>query len=309
AGMFACLRGDMPAGLTRLTEAAELGAEIGERAIQGWALWFKGLQTMFSGAPIEGRGDLTTARDILREVGDELGQVRATNGIGLSYMMDHDLARAREIVKEGLASAIAANDRWSQGQSNLYLGILTESSTDANAATSYFREAVSCMRPYRDTTLLPVALVGQASVVAARDPETALRLLAAAAAARARNGGEFAPFFGAIASRARAAASKGVGTDAERIWKEGSRLTVDDAITLAFGTPRASAARPSTSLGVSARELEVALLVAEGLQNKEIATRLHLSVRTVESHVRHLLTKTGLVNRTQLASWAHEHGQ
>jgi DNA-binding NarL/FixJ family response regulator len=57
---------------------------------------------------------------------------------------------------------------------------------------------------------------------------------------------------------------------------------------------------------LSARELEVAGLVAEGLSNKAIAARLYLSVRTVESHVRHALAKVGLQNRTQLATWARE---
>jgi DNA-binding NarL/FixJ family response regulator len=47
--------------------------------------------------------------------------------------------------------------------------------------------------------------------------------------------------------------------------------------------------------------------VAEGLSNKAIAARLHLSVRTVESHVRHVLAKAALENRTQLATWAREH--
>jgi DNA-binding NarL/FixJ family response regulator len=53
----------------------------------------------------------------------------------------------------------------------------------------------------------------------------------------------------------------------------------------------------------------VAALVAEGLTNKAIAARLHLSVRTVESHVRHVLGKVGLDNRTQLATWAREQAQ
>ena len=44
--------------------------------------------------------------------------------------------------------------------------------------------------------------------------------------------------------------------------------------------------------------------MAEGLSNKAIASRLQLSVRTVESHVRHALTKLALDNRTQLATWA-----
>ena len=58
--------------------------------------------------------------------------------------------------------------------------------------------------------------------------------------------------------------------------------------------------------GLSGREQEVARLVADGLANKTIAAQLHLSVRTVESHVRHVLTKLGLTNRTQLATWARE---
>ena len=42
------------------------------------------------------------------------------------------------------------------------------------------------------------------------------------------------------------------------------------------------------------------------LANKAIAQQLQLSVRTVESHVRHALTRLGLDNRTQLATWARE---
>jgi DNA-binding CsgD family transcriptional regulator len=58
--------------------------------------------------------------------------------------------------------------------------------------------------------------------------------------------------------------------------------------------------------GVSEREAEVLALVREHLTNQQIASRLHLSVRTVESHVRHALAKLGLDNRTQLATWARE---
>jgi DNA-binding NarL/FixJ family response regulator len=97
-----------------------------------------------------------------------------------------------------------------------------------------------------------------------------------------------------------------LGADAERIWTEGALLSADDGIAQAFGISRP---RPSAPAGLSARELEVVRLVAEGLANRAIAARLHLSVRTVESHVRHVLTKAGLNNRTQLAMWAGEHLQ
>lgn len=57
-------------------------------------------------------------------------------------------------------------------------------------------------------------------------------------------------------------------------------------------------------LGVSGREAEVLVLVAAGLTNVEIATRLFLSPRTVESHVASLLRKTGTARRTDLAALA-----
>lgn len=54
---------------------------------------------------------------------------------------------------------------------------------------------------------------------------------------------------------------------------------------------------------LSVREGELAALIAEGLSNRQIAQRLHLSERTVESHVRNILTKLGFERRTQIASW------
>lgn len=51
---------------------------------------------------------------------------------------------------------------------------------------------------------------------------------------------------------------------------------------------------------LTAREREVADLVLQALSNRQIADRLVLSERTVETHVRHILTKLGLANRTEL---------
>jgi DNA-binding NarL/FixJ family response regulator len=64
--------------------------------------------------------------------------------------------------------------------------------------------------------------------------------------------------------------------------------------------------REASPGSLSDREDEVTRLVADGRSNKEIAAQLQLSVRTVESHVRHALAKLALDNRTQLATWARE---
>jgi DNA-binding CsgD family transcriptional regulator len=58
--------------------------------------------------------------------------------------------------------------------------------------------------------------------------------------------------------------------------------------------------------GLTTREYEVAALVTQGLSNGEIALRLVLSERTVETYVSNALYKLGLTTRTQLAAWAVE---
>jgi DNA-binding CsgD family transcriptional regulator len=54
-------------------------------------------------------------------------------------------------------------------------------------------------------------------------------------------------------------------------------------------------------------ELDVVRLVNEGLANKDIATRLFVSPRTVQAHLTHVYTKLGLTSRLQLAQEAARH--
>jgi DNA-binding CsgD family transcriptional regulator/tetratricopeptide (TPR) repeat protein len=60
--------------------------------------------------------------------------------------------------------------------------------------------------------------------------------------------------------------------------------------------------------GLTRREREVAVLVARGLSNRQIAAATHISERTVESHVQHILDKLGFTNRTQIAAWVATEG-
>jgi DNA-binding NarL/FixJ family response regulator len=53
-------------------------------------------------------------------------------------------------------------------------------------------------------------------------------------------------------------------------------------------------------------ELRVVQLLAQGMANKDIAEKLNVSQRTIESHVSNMLNKTNLKNRTELARWAIE---
>lgn len=59
---------------------------------------------------------------------------------------------------------------------------------------------------------------------------------------------------------------------------------------------------------LTGREREIVALLADALSNRRIAEKLVLSERTVESHVRSILAKLGLANRTEVVAWASREG-
>lgn len=60
--------------------------------------------------------------------------------------------------------------------------------------------------------------------------------------------------------------------------------------------------------GLTARETEVLVLIAEGLTNQEIARKLHVSTATVKTHINNLFAKTGLKDRAQAVRYAYGRG-
>jgi DNA-binding CsgD family transcriptional regulator len=64
---------------------------------------------------------------------------------------------------------------------------------------------------------------------------------------------------------------------------------------------------PSYPAGLSAREVEVLRLVAQGMTNPQVAERLYLSPRTVEQHLRSIYTKLGVATRAAATAFAYEH--
>ena len=304
AGQLAVSLGDFEAARGVLAEAHDLSVELDEPVLDAWIRFFQGLCETLAGALEPGRAHLEASRALHNALDIRIGEARATAVLGGTFLMAGETATARDLLERALSINVAEGDLWGQGQCHTFLGMIAESTdTDPSRATTHYRTAVECLRPSKDATLLPVALICQAGVLARRRPVDALKVVAAASGIRARVGGKFAPFYRARLERIRAAADAAVGGEADRVWAEGARLGVGDGAALAFGTARPRAPAPA---GLSAREFEIAGLVAEGLSNKAIAARLQLSVRTVESHVRHVLAKAGLDNRTQLATWTHE---
>jgi predicted ATPase/DNA-binding CsgD family transcriptional regulator len=95
--------------------------------------------------------------------------------------------------------------------------------------------------------------------------------------------------------------------DFDATWAEGAAMSTDEAIAYAL-RGRGERKRPATGwASLTPTERDVVRLVSEGLANKDVAARLFVSPRTVETHLTHVYTKLGLSSRVQLAQEAARH--
>ncbi|WP_312029979.1 response regulator transcription factor [Actinomycetospora sp. TBRC 11914] len=86
------------------------------------------------------------------------------------------------------------------------------------------------------------------------------------------------------------------------------RRLVDLAGAPAPAPARSSAMGPEIPEGLTAREVDTLRLVAEGLSNQQVASKLFVSEATVKTHVNHLISKLGVDGRPALVAWAWRHG-
>ena len=137
----------------------------------------------------------------------------------------------------------------------------------------------------------------------------AARLFGAADAIRQRSGEVRFKIYDSEYETSLASVREALGdSDFDVAWAEGASLAIEEAIAYAQ-RGRGARRRPSSGwASLTPTELDVVRLVSEGLGNKDIAARLFVSHRTVQTHLTHVYTKLGLTSRVQLAQEAARHG-
>jgi DNA-binding CsgD family transcriptional regulator len=226
-------------------------------------------------------GDLQTMRAWLAAhdgwlawSGAVLGRAEGALGWAAYHRAAGNQADARGNAEQALAHATGPRQPLALLAAHRALGELAVDAGRGVDAEAHLRTALAlaeaCAAPYeRALTLLALA----EARVAARDGAAARALLDEARAVCARLGA-------------------------------GPALARADAIAARLP---AAAPPPAAPAGLSAREVEVLRLVAAGWTNRAIADALFLSERTVQAHVRNILTKTRTENRTAAAAFARDH--
>lgn len=155
-----------------------------------------------------------------------------------------------------------------------------------------------------DTLECLAALWGQAG-----NYRQAARLLGAADSARQSHGEHRFQTYQAEYDATLGGIRKGLGDkEFEHAWVEGAALSLDEAMGYAR-RGRGERKRPASGwASLTPSELDVVALVSEGLANKDIAARLFISPRTVQSHLTHVYSKLGIRSRVQLAQEVSRRG-
>ena len=98
------------------------------------------------------------------------------------------------------------------------------------------------------------------------------------------------------------------GAATERRTADRALRALETGEPLPVGPPPASTGDAAATAGLTAREVEVLLLVARGLSNRDVGSDLFIAEKTVASHLNHIFTKLGLSSRSAATAYAYEHG-
>ena len=238
-------------------------------------------------------------------------EVDLSNGRGLLALVQGDPGRALEILSRCVAFARSQDDppllaRYLESLANAQLDL-----GDVDQAAESWNEALSVFRVVNDWFGIIWSLVGLALVASARrQDDRALRLAGAADRLSREYSLTIWSFRAQELDAARRQAHDRLGAKGrgEAAWQEGQAMTTAEVLDYALVGHRPAEERLTDGGLLSRREREVVTMVASGMTSKQIAQRLFIAERTAEGHVERIRNKLGVRSRTEVATWAVEHG-
>ncbi len=220
-----------------------------------------------------------------------------------------ELDRAIELGEQALAMSKTVGELWVRGFALNYLGQATWLAGDRPRGEALAREAAACKHALDDRNGLAIVLETLAWMAAELGQhERAAHLLGAAERVRQETSQTLIELFRTQHQRSESIAVQGLGVKSfEAAFARGRAMTISDGVAFAVEGKQppkpAPPAETEPQAALTRRQLEIARLIADDLTNKQIAARLFLSERTVETHVTNMLNRLGLNSRIQISRW------
>jgi non-specific serine/threonine protein kinase len=307
---LALLRGEADAARARLDEAQDLAGDIDAPWLPAYIAQLRGMAALFAGDLSESRSHYEIALASHREREDNAGALAMLFQLAIVCVFtgEHDLATS--LCEESLQLSAQYGERWATSYASWALGVNRWSQGRYAEAAAVAREGLRVTLEFGDHLGIVhmIELLAWISASDGRCPESA-RLLGAARAMWDKLGTSiqaFGTYLRDCETATEARLQEVLGEQQTKVLiAEGAELRIDQVASVPVvgvaEVPVSSAREPNSPL--TAREMEVAQLVARGLTNREIAARLVLSSRTIDSHVQHILTKLDFNKRSQIAGW------
>ena len=309
AGWLAIDQGDYADAAAMLGESIELSHALGDTVGEAIATVYLGRCQMSRRDIAGGAPHVERAVELVSQAGDGPATAFVTFYSGLVALLTGQLEAARGLFDRCAAMAAALDLEPLSARARLMFGFPLLDLGELAAARAALAESFPVCMDVGDRWIVQIGLAGFAGLAAKTGrPRLALRLAGAGDAYRDANEFSMPEPIAEIVGRWLAPARAKAGRAAERLVADGRRLSPEQAVDLVLAGEPDDAPPPGTRQALTRREAEVAALAARGLTNRDIAAQLFLSVRTVEVHVDHILTKLGFHTRTQLAAWALEVG-
>lgn len=303
AAVLARWEGEYAAAARRADEAVALERERGGGTARlARLLLLRGTVRQLADEREASRADLEGALNIGLRLGHDLLAALCLGEIARHQVENGELGSAEQTIRRvlpGLRRQAAPHRLCSVLAT---AGALALEKDDLTLAEAYFAEALRARPAHRSDTA--AAVEGLALVATrARRFDRGLQLLGAAE--RIGDGAQRGNvWWRRRVHEARETALRALPAARAEAWLDsGQGLPEQQAISLALGDDPAGPQHKRPGHPLSRRERDVAELVVEGFTNRQIAARMHVSVRTVETHIRHIRTTLGLRSRAHIAAW------
>jgi len=307
-GFLALFQGDIPAARRLLEACLSAASPAGDVAAEAWASSFLGWVVYYGGDADQGHALAQTALRLHRAADDRTGVVLALMQIGYIHMCGREAEPAACWFTRCADLCRDSGNVWYHAYSQWGLAVCALLRGDHEGARRLGFEALRTIRCMDDAmgVVLCIDALGWAAA-AGHEAVRAVTLAAAAEAAWAAIPATPADPLRAHHDEAlRVARAALSGPEYRAAFAKGRAMDPAEAVAFALGKP----ARPRLDTGragpgqLTRREQDVAMLVAQGMSNGQIAASLVISVRTVETHVQHIMDKLGCGTRAQIAAWS-----
>jgi predicted ATPase/DNA-binding CsgD family transcriptional regulator len=321
-GMIATHRGDIPAAIADIREGIQIAEERGNDLILARGYLHLNLALAFAGRHQEATAAGREAARLMEAVGQRSGLIILQAQLAHLSQLAGDADQAVRQCAAGLAMlGEQSTELWIHSYLHLVAGFaLFQQPGKSAECAAEVRNALRAKQELGDVEGVAYAL-DALGWLAARDGRhtRAAWLLGAAEQVWAKVVGKRlgntaileAYHQGAVRSTRASLGDKRFATLAASGTRRPLAVIIGHAIAdvdeLARGADTGQLADPAVpGGGLTAREHEIAVHVASGLSNREIAARLFISKRTVDAHVEHIFGKLGISSRVQLTVWLRD---